>query len=184
MKHNSRKTLQPQVQDLLKGLFLKKSDQNPIYKLSDFKRIKMCEKEFKNIKTAKITELEKSAQTRDPALEALHLMDPSFLRGLTSNQFHRMLADKEINHNLAYQLQIYNYQEDQEQHQKEIKEKMKKGLKRLLIDGADYDVEERATNKTNLSKKNRKGEIISECPLEKQRKGKWIQHLLKNCTKE
>ncbi len=62
---------------------------------------------------------------------------------------------------------------------------MKKGLKRLLtIDGAVVNVEERATNKMNLSKKNRKGEITSECPEEKQRKEKWIQHLLKNCTKE
>lgn len=109
MKHhgnanNSRKTLQPQVKDLLQGLFLKKTANNPIYKLSDFKRIKMGEKEFKKIERAKTMELGKSLQARDPALEALHLMDPTFLRGLTSNQFHKMLADTETNHNLAYKL--------------------------------------------------------------------------------
>jgi len=135
-------------------------------------------------------ELGKSLQAIDPALEALHLMDPNFLRGLTSNQFHRMLENTEINHNLAYKLQIYNYQEDQEQRQKAIIQNMKKGLQKLLdvdrgdIYGLDNDAEGRAMNKISLIKKNRKGEIISECPQEKQRKEKWIQHLLKNCTKE
>ena len=47
MKHNSRKTLQPEVQHLLKGLFTQKKENNPMYKLSDFKRIKMDESEFK-----------------------------------------------------------------------------------------------------------------------------------------
>ena len=55
----------------------------------------------------------------------------------------------------------------------------------LGLDGADNDAEERATTaKLSQSKKNRKGEIISVCPLEKQRKEQWIQHLLKNCTKD
>ena len=167
------------MQDLLKSLFTPPQQKaafptngnilNPIYKLSDFKRIKMGEKEFKKITKAKTMELGKGVQATDPALEALHLMDPTFLRGLTSNQFRRMLADTEINHNLAYKLQIYNYQDDQEQRQQEIMNKMKKGLRNLFdvdinIDVPDNDAKGKAMNKVNLVKKNRKGEIISECP--------------------
>lgn len=54
----------------------------------------------------------------------------------------------------------------------------------LNVDGVDNDAKDRTMNKINLVKKNRKGEIIGECPLEKQRKERWIQHLLKNCTKD
>ena len=62
---------------------------------------------------------------------------------------------------------------------------MKKGLQNLLdIDNADNEAEERAADKLSQSKKNRKGEIVTECPQIRRRKEQWIQHLLKNCTKD
>ena len=42
-------------------------------------------------------------------------MNPAFLRQLSSNDFHKLLADPDIRQTLAYKLGIFNYQEDQEE---------------------------------------------------------------------
>jgi hypothetical protein len=54
----------------------------------------------------------------------------------------------------------------------------------MNAEAAHKEAEQRASDKQGLGKKNRKGEIVSECPHIRRRKEEWIQHLLKNCTKD
>ena len=96
-----------------------------------------------------------------------------------------MLAVPETNQYLAYKLQIFNYQEDQEEREQAIIRQLKKGLLNMMdAEAAHKEAEARASDKQGLGKKNIKGEIVSEDPHVRHRKEQWIQHLLKNCTKD
>ena len=53
--------------------------------LKDFKRIKLGEKEYSKMHLARSIELEQGLKLRDPTLDALNLINPAYLRDISSN---------------------------------------------------------------------------------------------------